>query len=128
MEEVDDYRRREGEADGNPLMHAKVFAAAVKFDIPALRKLSASKFASAAEVNWNHITFAEAVRSACTTTPDDVRELRDIVSNTIHCQSHVLDKVSIEAVVKDIGALNFELISLARGMPALAESRIVDRV
>ncbi|KAK3615700.1 hypothetical protein LTR56_026431 [Elasticomyces elasticus] len=41
-------------SDGNMVMHAKVFAAAVKYQIPALQKLAASKFSRAAQVNLQH--------------------------------------------------------------------------
>ncbi|KAK5696067.1 hypothetical protein LTR97_008487 [Elasticomyces elasticus] len=64
-------------ADGNMVMHAKVFAAAVKYDVSALQRLASAKFAAAASSNWDHTTFADAIRIAYSTTPDDNRGLRD---------------------------------------------------
>ncbi|TKA58164.1 hypothetical protein B0A55_11304 [Friedmanniomyces simplex] len=112
--------------DGNVIMHAKVFAAAVKYQVPAMQKLSASKFVAAAKSRWDHPAFAEAARIAYTTTMDDFRQLRDIVSSTLHEHRVLLDMASIESVVKGTPDLHFELLRLARGLPAVAEKKATD--
>ncbi|KAK3634619.1 hypothetical protein LTR56_015199 [Elasticomyces elasticus] len=111
---------------GNIIMHARVFAAAEKYKVPALRELSASKFADAAEISWDHTQFAEAARIVYSTTPDHVRELRDTVVKTVHDHRELLDKLSIENAVKDIAALNFELLRMARGLTPVADNKVID--
>lgn len=94
-------------------MYIRVFAAAIKYQIPALQKLAASKFSRAAEINWNHSSFAEATHIAYPTTSEGVRDIRDTVVKTIHEHYSLLDKVSIETAVKDIAAPNFELLRVS---------------
>ncbi|KAK3613536.1 hypothetical protein LTR56_027823 [Elasticomyces elasticus] len=101
-------------------------AAAVKYRIPALQKLAASTFSRVAQINCNDRSFAEATRIAYTTTSEDIRDLRDTVVKSIKEHCSLLDKVSIETAVKDIAALNFELLRMAHGMPAVAETKIED--
>ncbi|KAK4897486.1 hypothetical protein LTR49_027973 [Elasticomyces elasticus] len=108
------------------VMHAKVFAAAVKYQIPALQKLAASKFRRAAQISWNDRSFAEATRIAYTTTSEDIRDIRDIVVKSINEHCSLLDKASVETAIKDIATLNFELLRMARGMPAVAETKVED--
>ncbi|KAK5111419.1 hypothetical protein LTR85_012149 [Meristemomyces frigidus] len=112
--------------DGNVVMHAKVFAAAVKYQVPALQKLATSKFRRAAEINWKDSSFAEAARIAYTTTPECVRDIRDTVVKTISDHPILLQRTSIESTVKDIAALNFELLHKAYGLAAMAEVKDVD--
>ncbi|KAK3634626.1 hypothetical protein LTR56_015206 [Elasticomyces elasticus] len=113
-------------SDGNVLMHAKVFAAAVKYQVLALQDLAASKFAAAAKASWDHPTFAEAARVAYTTTTDDFRQLRDTISSVLHQHKGLIDKVSIESVVKATPDLHFELLRMARGLPAVSANRSAD--
>ena len=72
-------------------MHARVFAAATKYDVLALQKLAASKFAEAAQSSWDHPSFADAARIAYTTTPDSVRDLRNIVGATLNSHVNLLN-------------------------------------
>ncbi|KAK4902303.1 hypothetical protein LTR27_001207 [Elasticomyces elasticus] len=113
-------------SDGNVLMHSKVFAAAVKYQVLALQDLAATKFAAAAKASWDHPTFAEAARVAYTTTTDDFRQLRDTASSVLHQHKGLIDKVSIESVVKATPDLHFELLRMARGLPAVSASRATD--
>ncbi|KAK4895212.1 hypothetical protein LTR49_028294 [Elasticomyces elasticus] len=112
--------------DGNVVMYAKVFAAAVKYQVPALQKLATSKFRHAAEINWKDSSFAEAVRIAHSTTPEYVRDIRDIVVKTISEHPTLLQRTNMENTVKDIAALNFELLRKAYGLSAMAEIKDVD--
>lgn len=110
-------REEEQRKHSNVVMHAKIFAVAVKYQVPALRKMSASRFAEDAEISWDHSHFAEVGHVVYTATPEDVRELRDIVLATINDHPDLLDKASVEEVMKDVGALSFKLLRVARGMP-----------
>ncbi|KAK3717599.1 hypothetical protein LTR37_005665 [Vermiconidia calcicola] len=100
---------------GDLLLHAKVFAAAVKYQVPALKALAASKFKHAVNANWNHPTFADAVHNVYTTTPQEVVELRDIVADALNTHSDLLEKAEIETVVLDIPRLAFDLMKKAKG-------------
>ncbi|KAK0922068.1 hypothetical protein LTR91_005561 [Friedmanniomyces endolithicus] len=96
--------------DGTMAMHAKVFAAAVKYQIPALQAIAASKFTAAIRTNWDHDDFAEAAHTVYTTTPDEVRGLRDEVANTLAQHGGLLDKAEVEAVVCAIDGLAYQLL------------------
>ncbi|KAK5115669.1 hypothetical protein LTR62_000758 [Meristemomyces frigidus] len=106
-------------SDGNLVMHAKIFTAAVKYQITTLQRLASTKFAAAAKVSWDHYTFAEAARIAYTTTPDEFRDLRETVADTIHKHKSLLDKVSIKDLLMDVRPLPVELLRMARGLPAV---------
>ncbi|KAK0252138.1 hypothetical protein LTS09_012701 [Friedmanniomyces endolithicus] len=96
--------------DGTMAMHAKVFAAAVKYQVPALQATAASKFTAAIRMNWDHDDFAEAAHTVYTTTPDEVRALRDEVANTIANHGALLEKAEVEAVVCAIDGLAYQLL------------------
>ncbi|EMC94013.1 hypothetical protein BAUCODRAFT_57136, partial [Baudoinia panamericana UAMH 10762] len=64
------------------ITHAKLFAAAVKYQVPGLRALALSKFEQAAKLAWQDASFAEAVRVVYKSTLDEVRELRDVIRRT----------------------------------------------
>ncbi|KAK4544710.1 hypothetical protein LTR36_003959 [Oleoguttula mirabilis] len=104
--------------DGNMVMHAKVFAAAVKYQVPALKSLAASKFAGAVKANTNHDSFAEAAHIVYTTTPEDVRNLRDVVATTLTEHDKLLNSAEIETVVRSISGLAYELLKKSRGSDA----------
>lgn len=104
--------------DGDELMHAKLFAAAVKYQIPALRNLAAAKFRMNAELNRSNGTFGETIRIVYTTTPEDVRELRDVVADLLMIYSSLLDREDIKAVVMDIDHLAWELLRKSKGLDA----------
>ncbi|KAK0294907.1 hypothetical protein LTS00_006373 [Friedmanniomyces endolithicus] len=96
--------------DGTMVMHAKVFAAAVKYQVPALQATAASKFTAAIKTNWDHDDFAEAAHTVYTTTPDEVRALRDEVANTIAKHGALVEKAEVEAVVCAIDGLAYQLL------------------
>lgn len=100
------------------VMHARIFATAVKYQVPALKCLAAMKFAAAVESRWNHISFAEAAHIVYTTTPEDVRELRDVVADAISAHEGLLDKPEVKSVVLDINGLAYELLRKSKGLSA----------
>lgn len=63
--------------DGNMIHHAKMFAIAVKYHIPPLKAFAAAKFTIAIRKHFAHNNFADALDVVFTTTPDEVRDLRD---------------------------------------------------
>lgn len=102
-------------SDGNMALHAKIFAAAVKYQVPGLRTLAAEKFRDAVRVNWHHETFAEAARIAYETTYEEERALRDTVSATLDRHGNaLLKKDEIKAFVKNQNDLIYELLCMSR--------------
>ncbi|GAB1733057.1 hypothetical protein NU195Hw_g2318t2 [Hortaea werneckii] len=101
--------------DGNMVMHAKVFAAAVKYQVAALSKLAAKKFKDAVKLNWRHDSFAEAIRIVYSTTPEDVRALRDVVTLTLDLHDYTLLRLDgVMQVVKENKAVMFDLLCKGR--------------
>ncbi|KAI7287010.1 hypothetical protein KC345_g807 [Hortaea werneckii] len=104
-------------SDGNMVMHAKIFAAAVKYQVSGLRTLAAGKFREAVRVNWHHKTFAEAARIAYETTYEEERVLRDAVITTLDRHANeLLKRDEIEALVKNDSDLMYELLCKSRGI------------
>ncbi|KAK3117874.1 hypothetical protein LTR53_000287 [Teratosphaeriaceae sp. CCFEE 6253] len=95
---------------GNMAMHAHVFAAATKYHVPALQVLSACKFYGALRANWDHESFAEAARVVYTTTAEGVSMLREEVVQAITEHGSLLEKPAVEAVVRSINGLAYELL------------------
>ncbi|KAK5720355.1 hypothetical protein LTR17_015072 [Elasticomyces elasticus] len=102
------------ESDGNMIMHAKVHAVAVKYQVPALQDLAARKFIAAVAANWNHDSFADAAYIVYTTTPEEIRALRTEVVNTLLQHGSLLDKPAVEGLVCGIIGLAFELLKGSR--------------
>ncbi|GAB1741708.1 hypothetical protein NU219Hw_g7121t1 [Hortaea werneckii] len=108
---------RSAAPDGNMVMHARVFAAAVKYRVASLANLAADKFTAAVDMNWRHDSFAETVHIVYSTTPEDVRALRDVIMMTLHRQGDVLFKVdAVRQVVKKNKDLMFDLLCIRRGL------------
>lgn len=85
-------------------MHAKVFAEALK-------------------ASWSHENFADAARIAYTTTPEEVRDLRDTVADTLEAYPSLLDRDGVRTMVCNISGLAFELLRKARGLPAVVDQK-----
>lgn len=93
------------------LEHAKVFAMVVKYQVNGLRDLAVSKFAQAVKAGWDHENFANTIFTVYNSTTDDVKELREIVADTIFTHFDTLKKKEeIEAVVSSIGSLAYSLL------------------
>ncbi|RMY85085.1 hypothetical protein D0862_11267 [Hortaea werneckii] len=110
--------------DGDMVMHAKVFAAAVKYQVAALSKLAAKKFKDAVRINWRHDSFAEAVPIVYSTTPGDVRALRDVVTITLHGHAGTLLKHDgVAEVVKENKDVMFDLLCKGHGLGSFEPRR-----
>ncbi|KAK3676924.1 hypothetical protein LTR78_003128 [Recurvomyces mirabilis] len=101
-------------SDGNVVMHAKVFAAATKYQVFSLQALASSKFKAAVKLSWSHHGFVETARIAYTTTPEDVRALRDIAALTLHSHDSLLDSARIQGQMLEVQSLPFKLLRMAR--------------
>ena len=100
--------------------HAKVFAAGEKYDIPGLKDLAQfdfKRFLYSGEGAVQDV--AEALRVVYTTTPDTVRELREIVVERFLIPGNVvIEDADIEIAVESIDKLAYELFKKTQ-----AESR-----
>ncbi|KAF2858388.1 hypothetical protein K470DRAFT_259890 [Piedraia hortae CBS 480.64] len=92
------------------LMHAKVFAAAVKYMVPSLKQAPIAKFKSAILNNWNHHSFGLVLKTMYTTTPDLEMDLRTIVVDTMMNREGMLDKECVENVIHEIPTLAYQLL------------------
>jgi hypothetical protein len=88
------------------LTHAKVFAAAVKYQADGLREFAAEKLANTIRFFWNDKVFAEVITVVFYSTPEDVSTLRDIVIDTLYSHLDALkDKKDIQTVLSEIPRL-----------------------
>jgi hypothetical protein len=71
--------------------HARVFAMAVKYQVDGLRALAAAKFKQSVKAHYTHDDFIHAISVVHTSTAEDVKELRNIVGDTIHDHYDTLD-------------------------------------
>ncbi|SMY22941.1 unnamed protein product [Zymoseptoria tritici ST99CH_1A5] len=96
--------------DGNALAHARIFAAAVKYHVVALQAMAVAKFKAAIQSNSDRTSLAQTVTTVYTTTPDDVRELRDIVAETLTKDSSLLSRSDVRTAVCNLNGLSFDLL------------------
>ena len=93
------------------LTHAKVFAAAIKYQADGLRDLAEEKFRKTIPFFWNHEIFAEVVMVVFHSTPDGVSTVRDIVIDTLYNHLDALkDKKKIRAALCEIPCLAYILL------------------
>ena len=106
----------DGRSNTNLPTHAKIFAIAVKYQVPALQALAASRFQKAVDCGWDHSSFAETITLVYTSTPEETKELRKIVMESLDQHDSLLDKPEIEAAVCEINTLAFQLLKRKRKM------------
>ncbi|KAF7196243.1 hypothetical protein HII31_02310 [Pseudocercospora fuligena] len=112
------------QTDGNMLVHARVFAAAVKYQIPALIGIAVVKFAAAVGHNRAHDSFAKTILTVYTTTASDVRQLRDILADTLNKHDELLDSESVAETVRGLEGLSWELFRKSKGKSAVPGTSI----
>lgn len=95
--------------------HAKVFAMAVKYQVDGLQSLALAKFISSVTTHWNHEDFAHTIFVAFNSTPEDVTQVRDVVTNALHEHFEELqNKAEIETVVCGLPRLTYGLLKRSR--------------
>jgi hypothetical protein len=103
------------ETDGDVLTtHAKVYALAEKYLIRGLKAVALRKFKAAAAVCSDVDDFLQATLEVYTSTIEDERGLRDVVVETLFKNSEWLDKEKVRAVIKELGALTYDLVIYMR--------------
>nr|POF22199.1 hypothetical protein CFP56_36284 [Quercus suber] len=99
--------------DCSTKMHAKVFSAAVRYQIPAL---STTKFKAAVERAWDNIDFCDAVHIAYMSTPGHCTMIRDVVKDTIMAHKSLLNKTEMKKTIESVDGLAYELLQVACGL------------
>jgi hypothetical protein len=95
--------------------HAKVFAIAVKYQIDGLRDLAASKFKDAATAHLGHEDFVHSIYVAYNSTPDEVTQLRDVVTDILHQHFDDLeDDPEVEAALCYVQRLAYDVLKRSR--------------
>ena len=103
------------ETDGGVLTtHAKVYALAEKYLIRGLKAVALRKFKAAAAVCLDVDDFLQATLEVYTSTIEDERGLRDVVVETLFKNSEWLDQEKVRAVIKELGALTYDLVIYMR--------------
>lgn len=93
------------------LTHAKMFALAIKYQVDGLREYAAKCFRYAVHVAWDSNEFLKVLDLVLTSTPEEVRELRDVVFDTIY--EHFIDlkrKDGIREAFRNHPDLSFHLL------------------
>lgn len=94
-------------------IHAQMYALADKYGIYDLKNLARDKFEGVASRDWNGRGFPLAVEIVYSSTPESDHGLRDVVVNTISAHKELLEKVEVEALVKQVNGLAFGLLKCA---------------
>jgi hypothetical protein len=92
------------------VLHSKVFTLAHMYDIPRLRELSVTKFRAVAQVQWESDSLLDAAREAYSSTPSDVREMREAIVKTFCKHRSLLEQDHIKAFLIEMPDLSVDLL------------------
>ncbi|SMR49062.1 unnamed protein product [Zymoseptoria tritici ST99CH_1A5] len=99
-------------ASDDMIGHARVFAIALKYGVPALKRAAVDKFQNTIKTQWSHNDFPSVIEEVYSSTPDEVRELREVVARTILKNPKSLQSKEVEATIRSIDGLAFDLLKL----------------
>jgi hypothetical protein len=91
------------------LVHAKMYEYADKYDVTGLKELSSAKFEAACQVFWDEDFFVPAAQHALSTTMDEDRGLRDVVSATIAKHKELIAKPAVETLLTQFNGLSIDI-------------------
>ncbi|KAF1831388.1 hypothetical protein BDW02DRAFT_56675 [Decorospora gaudefroyi] len=94
------------------LLHAKMYEIADKYDVDGLKELAREKFTWACSVYWDSQHFATAAHHAYSTTPDEDKGLREIVSKTLFEHMDLIDKPEVDALLNKFNGLAVGLLKM----------------
>ena len=98
----------------SPLTHARMYAIADFYGVCGLKELASKKFRDAVGEHWNSDDFAKAIQVVYTTTIAGDRELRQVVMDVLMNHMELLDKPDIEAVMRELPDLAFDVLKVLR--------------
>jgi len=88
-----------------------MYEIADKYDVPGLKDLVVEKFSRACRQGWDCAKFPIAARYVFSTTPDEDKGLRKVVSSTIASHmKELVKKPEIESLLKEFSSLSYELL------------------
>ncbi|KAH3919350.1 hypothetical protein HBI56_025590 [Parastagonospora nodorum] len=87
------------------LIHAKMYEIADKYDVVGLKDLVLEKFKRACVSFWDHDIFSIAAHYAFSTTMENDKGLRDIVSGTISEHMELIQKAEIQTLMTEFNGL-----------------------
>ena len=100
----------------NPLTHAQMYTVADFYSVSGLKKLANKKFRDTVQEHWDSNDFAKAVEVVYTTTPPKDRGLRQVVSYVLRNHTELLDKPEINAIIKEVPDLSYDVLRGIRGI------------
>jgi hypothetical protein len=93
------------------MIHAKMYEAADKYDVVGLKDLATEKFKYGCTVFWDDDAFPAAAHPTLSTTMEEDKGLRDVVSSTIADRIEVLvNKAEIQALMSEHTGLAFDIV------------------
>ncbi|SMQ54824.1 unnamed protein product [Zymoseptoria tritici ST99CH_3D7] len=95
-------------------------------EIPSLRRAAVDKFRGALRANSEHPGVADAITTVFTTTQEEVRELRDIVSDFLVASKTLLRRDDIEAAVNNVQGLTLDLVHRLQTTLAAQKRKVWD--
>jgi len=99
----------------DPLTHAKMYAMAHLYGIPALKELAKEKFKEATVYHYRTKEFVQSIHVVYTTDISAGTGLRDIVKKTILAHLDVLRIPEVEAALRELPGLSFEVLRESLG-------------
>ncbi|KAH7091580.1 hypothetical protein FB567DRAFT_436686, partial [Paraphoma chrysanthemicola] len=92
------------------VLHAKMYEIGDKYHVLGLKQLAREKFIRASAVFWDSEHFGSAIHHAYSTTPEEDKGLRVVVTEVIAQHMELLNKPAIETLAKEFNGLAFGLL------------------
>ena len=94
--------------------HAKVYILADKCLIVGLKALALRKFATSVREHIDVDDFAHAMQQVYKFTLETDKGLKDVIISTLYKHRYLLDQKEVQAVLKDHGAVTYDLVMYMR--------------
>ena len=105
------------EAAAGPVIHARVYALAEKYDVRGLKALAQEKFELSLSHTLDESTFVKAAEEAYTSTIDSDRGLRDVVLQKFRQRPELATKPDVQRMAQSVSCLAFDLYRMSNGIP-----------
>lgn len=92
------------------LVHAKLYELGDKYDVVGLKDIAKEKFDRACKHFWNTPTFAAAAHHAFSTTVEEDKGLRDIVSATISERIELVNDPGVSVLLTQFNGLALSIL------------------
>jgi len=93
-----------------------MYAVADFYSVSGLKELANKKFRDTVQEHWDSNVFIKAVEVVYTTTPPKDRGLRQVVSYVLRNHIELLDKPEIDAIIKEVPDLSYDILRGIRGI------------